>query len=574
VSSDSSHPGQCLERFASSFHSLEEILMNHRKLHAMAAIPVLVLWLTGRAPAQPFADDRVLVSFHPGAAADAIQAAHGQAGGQVVKTLDALGVQVVSVQAGTVERAIQAYQKNPNVKFAEPNYRRLLFRPVTREGSEPGLGIANNFDEQWGLHNTGQSFGAVIDPLFGTLTAPAYTGIPDADIDAPEGWAITHGSPDIRIAILDSGVSCAHADLSSKCIEQLNFVDEHGSPVDDLLGHGTHVAAIAAAETDNGVGTAGVAREATIGSFKVCYEDYTFAIFGIVLSYCEDEDIADAIVQAANSGYHVINMSLAGPEPSTTLESAVDHAWNQGVVVVAGAGNAYSPAKQYPAAFQNVIAVGATDWYDNQAFFSSFSTDSDDWVSVAAPGDVILSAVPGELCGVAPDHPEGCYDWKSGTSMSAPHVAGIAAMLCAQRPEATNAEIRAIIEQSAEEVGAMGQNLLAWTKHGRVNLHLALTHAGGDPPPPPGGDTTPPVISNVLVTKPNNSPRFVVTWQTDEPATSVVTFATGQSASNDTLVTSHRMEFRGERGVTYEIDVSSTDAAGNTSVAGPFFHTN
>jgi thermitase len=88
--------------------------------------------------------------------------------------------------------------------------------------------------------------------LFGILTALAFTGIADADIDAPEGWNLTHGSPDIRIAILDSGISCSHVDLDGKCIEQVNFVGEHGSPVDDLLGHGTHVAAIAASKIDNG----------------------------------------------------------------------------------------------------------------------------------------------------------------------------------------------------------------------------------------------------------------------------------------------------------------------------------
>ena len=241
--------------------------------------------------------------------------------GRIVKVIDALGVQVVAVPNGTVGNAIQKYKRNPNVKFVEPNYQRPLFRPATTEGSEPGLGIANNFDEQWGLHNTGQSFGATVDPLFGTLTAPAYTGIADADIDAPEGWAITHGSAAVKIAVLDSGVSCAHVDLDSKCIEQVNFVDEHGSPIDDIIGHGTHVTAIAVAETDNGKGTAGVAREATVGSMKVCYEDYSLQLFGIIQGVCEDEDIAEAIVYATDAGYHVINMSLAGPQPSAVAST-------------------------------------------------------------------------------------------------------------------------------------------------------------------------------------------------------------------------------------------------------------
>jgi thermitase len=486
-------------------------------------------------------------------------------------------VQVVAVPKGTVRKTIERYLRNPNVQFAEPNNRRLLFRPATNEGSEPGLGITNNFQEQWGLHNTGQAFGATVDPIFGTLTAPAYKGLADADIDAPEGWAISHGSPDVRIAILDSGVSCAHADLDSKCVDQVNLVAEHGSPVDDVVGHGTHVASIAAAETDNGVGTAGVAREASIGSFKVCYEDYTLAMFGIVMSYCEDEDIAEAIIRATDEGYQVINMSIAGPQPSATLQNAVDYAWSHGVVIVAGAGNSYSNDKQYPAAFDNVIAVGATDRYDNQAYFSTFSTDDDDWVSVAAPGDIIMAAVPSELCGLAPQDPQGCYDWKSGTSMASPHVAGIAAVLWAHLPSPTNAQIRSIIENSAEATGAMGQNLLAWTEHGRVNLHRALTYDGSPPDPDPDPDpvdTTPPVITNVTATKPNAGPSFVVSWDTDEPATTVVTLTCCGVHSDDALVTSHSLNFRGEKRVTYEYFVSSTDAAGNEATAGPFYHSN
>lgn len=520
-------------------------------------------------PPQPFAPDRVLVAFHPGTPAAEIRAAHSQAGGHVVKTIKALGVQVVGVPAGTVADAIQHYQRNPNVKFAEPNYRRPLFLPVTLEGGEPSLGISNNFTEQWGLDNTGQAFGATVDPIFGTLIVPAYQGIVDADIDAPEGWAISHGSAAIKIAILDSGVSCSHVDLADKCIEQVNFVGEHGSRIDDVIGHGTHVAGIAAAKTDNGKGVAGVAWDASVGSLKVCYEDYSLAILGIIQGFCEDADVAEAITYAVVAGYQVINMSLAGAEFSNTLQSAVDDAWNNGLVLVAGAGNDYSSEKRYPAAYNHVIAVGATDYIDNQASFSSFSSDQDDWVDVAAPGHVILSTVPGELCGIAPDDPDGCYDWKSGTSMATPHVAGIAALLWAYLPNPSNVQIRQIIEQSADVVGALGQNLLAWTKYGRVNLYKALTYQSSGPGP---GDSDPPIISDVTSTK-LKGPRFEISWITDEPATSMVTLD-GVLYNDDALVTNHSRTFSGQKGVTYEYYVSSTDAAGNQATEGPYQHRN
>ncbi|MCI5224642.1 MAG: PKD domain-containing protein, partial [Candidatus Electrothrix sp. AR4] len=189
---------------------------------------------------------------------------------------------------------------------------------------------------------------------------------------------------------------------------------------------------------------------------------------------CDDDDIATAIIYAADNGYHVINMSIAGLDVSATLENAVNYAWDQGTVLVAGAGNEYGTARHNPAAYDHVIGVAATDYNDNLASFSTFSTDSDDWVSVAAPGDVIFSAVPAESCGLTKDDPKGCYDWKSGTSMATPIVSGIAAMLWAYLPDPTNKKVRNCLENSADTVGALGQNFLSWTQHGRVNLPAAL----------------------------------------------------------------------------------------------------
>jgi thermitase len=416
--------------------------------------------------------NQLLVSFKSGASSSDIAALHSSAKGKVLKKISRIGVELVEVPAGTAADAIKAYKKNPKVAFAEPNYRRVL---TTNEGSLPDLNIQNNFNEQWHLHNIGQTFGAEIvgiDPFtFKPIFAyPTRQGVADADIDAPEGWELTHGSPDIKIAILDTGVDCSHPDLNGKCIEQKNF--SSSSTVADLIGHGTHVASIAAAKTDNGIGTAGVAWEAKIGSLKVCYEEEVFP--GMpelgVTAYCDDSDVAEAIAYAADNGYHVINMSLGGAEYSETFKNVVDYAWGKGSVLVAGAGNTYGIAKSYPAAYENVIGVAATDAYDNLASFSTFSTDADDWVSVAAPGDTILAAVPRSECPGDPD----CYNWKSGTSMATPVVSGIAAMVWSYISSPDNTKVRDCIEASAERTGALGQNFLAWTKNGRVNLHDAL----------------------------------------------------------------------------------------------------
>lgn len=415
--------------------------------------------------------NQLLVSFKSGASSSDIAALHSRAKSKVLKKISRIGVELVELPAGSnVADAIKAYKKDPRVAFAEPNFRRIL---TTNEGSLPDpYNIPNNFNEQWHLHNTGQSFGAEvvgIDPftLDPIIVHPTHQGVADADIDAPEGWALTHGSQNIKIAVLDSGVDCSHPDLSDKCIEQKNF--SSSSTATDLVGHGTHVASIVAAKTDNGIGTAGVALDSKIGSMKVCFEVEIFP--GYYTAYCDDSDVAEAITYAADNGYHVINMSLGGAEYSETFKNVVDYAWSKGAVLVAGAGNTYGLAKNYPAAYENVIGVAATDAYDNLASFSTFSIDADDWVSVAAPGDTILAAVPGGVdCGGDPD----CYAWKSGTSMATPVVSGIAAMVRSYLPNLTNAEVRECIEISAEKSGALGQNFLAWTKHGRVNLYNAL----------------------------------------------------------------------------------------------------
>jgi thermitase len=420
--------------------------------------------------------NQLLVSFKSGVSSAEISTQHRNARGRVLKNIRRIGVELVEVSTGTVEEALKAYRKNPKVAFAEPNYRRSLTTlPVPNEGSLPN--IPNLFTEQWHLHNSGQGFGEICTIDWNSwqyvCEAPVYWGIPYADIDALKGWGLTQGSPDIKIAVLDSGVECSHPDLSGKCVEQINFATGSSNP-DDYIGHGTHVASIAAANTNNQIGTSGVAWEASIGSLKVCAE--VEIIPGYYSADCRDGDLAEAIIHAADNGYQVINMSLAGPEDSAVIRNAVEYAWSKGAVLVAGAGNNYDRVIQYPAGYEEVISVASTDHYDN---LSSFSTFSNEWVSVAAPGGsismldgkgTILAAVPAAYCSWNPD----CYDRKSGTSMATPVVAGIAALVWSHIDSPDNAAVRECIEKSAEKTGALGQNFLSWTQHGRVNLYNAL----------------------------------------------------------------------------------------------------
>ena len=180
---------------------------------SMAMVMVLlsisnIAWSAPPSP-PPFAPDQVLVSFQPGTPAADISVAHHRAGGQVLKTIAAIGIQVVNIPAGTVLDKLQMYRRNPNVKYAEPNYIRPLIMPS--EGSF-GQGI-NVIDEQWTLNNQGTALQTYVDPATG-LPGWQYTR-KNADINATEAWDIEKGDANIWVAVPDSGVDCIMVTLSA-----------------------------------------------------------------------------------------------------------------------------------------------------------------------------------------------------------------------------------------------------------------------------------------------------------------------------------------------------------------------
>lgn len=437
-----------------------------------------------------------------------------QAGGNRLKVISPLNVHVIQIPVGSVGNSIQFFSRNPNVVYAEPDFYRILVIPDEGENPPPAGTDNQWFNEQWALNNTAQP---LTDPSTGLQT---LVGSADADIDAPEGWDISTGSTEVKIAILDTGVDCRTIDRPggslefikpSKCVEEVNFVSAQTSTLDDVAAHGSHVAGIAAASTNNDIGIAGVGWNSSIGSLKACFEYYydQFPPIGMrmIVGVCPVSSSAAAITYAADNGYHVINMSYASDEIdennepiglggwTQTESDAVEYAWGKGVVLVAAAGNSSSSVESYPAAYEPVIAVGATDRHDDRASFSSFGSS---WVSLLAPGDTIISTVPNELCVFYADllgeffDPDGdaCLDWYSGTSMASPHVAGAAALVwahqfsvmlddpasCEAAPGVMcNQVVRQKLEAGADATGALGQNMLAWSQHGRLNLVGALS---------------------------------------------------------------------------------------------------
>jgi thermitase len=389
----------------------------------------------GRAPNQ------ILVKFQPGTLEAAKGDIHRRHGGKVAEVIPGIDVQVITVPANKVEAMVRAYRGEKDILFAEPDYiAKAIFTP-----DDPYLG------NQWGI----------------------------TQIKAPEAWDITQGSSAVKIAILDTGIDQNHEDLLGKIVTNKNCTSGRGaSPtVDDNYGHGTHVAGIAAAITNNGKGVAGVGFNSHLMNVKVLGDTgsgyYSW--------------VASGITWAANNGAKVINLSLGGYSPSLTLESAVNYAWSKGCIIVAAAGNDNTTVPLYPAYYTNCIAVAATDQNDGKASFSNYGS----WVDIAAPGVGIFSTTPNHSFYLQrpPYNYKLNYDYMSGTSMATPHVAGVAALVWATEYGTGNADVRDRIESTADQAGTM------WSAYGikRVNVYNAVTPAG---PPPP--DTTGPITSGAV----------------------------------------------------------------------------
>ncbi len=322
--------------------------------------------------------------------------------GEIVDATDEFFVVKVN---GNVSEAVKAFEALDAVTFAEPN--------VTLHASY----IPD-------------------DPAYHSLQyAPQKVG-------AEEAWDVTLSDPSVKIAVIDTGVDYNHPDLDGKVLQGYDFVDDDNDAIDENE-HGTHVAGIAAANTDNGEGITGMAPKASILPVRVLDADGSGTL----------DDVAQGIRYAADQGAQVINLSLGGKIGSKTLEAAVNYAWEQGSVVVAAAGNESTPLPSYPAYYENAIAVAATDENDAIAYFSNYGL----WVDIAAPGVDIHSTIP-----------NGGYASYSGTSMASPLVAGVAGLLAAQGKSAE--QIRTALEETADEV--TGTCILF--QNGRLNAANAV----------------------------------------------------------------------------------------------------
>ena len=329
-----------------------------------------------------------------------------------------------------------------------------------------------DFNKQWYLNNKGQLIWYQIFLFLGKIPIkwPAKC-LPDADIDAPEAWEITTGSPDVMIAILVIGVDYNHPDLAANIwnnadeipnngidddangyiddIRGWDFANNDNDPI-DVFGHGTLCAGVVGAVGNNGIGIIGIAWNCKIMPVRVIDDQ----------GWCYSSIIAEGIRYATDNGANVISMSFNADDSNNTniMLDAVNYAYSKGVFLCAAAGNENASNGGYPAEYDNVTAVGWTNQKDKAHDGSNYG----DWVDIAAPGTHIYST------DTLQDALGEYYFW-DGTSAATPIVAGVAALLLSKDPSLTPDEVKSLLCNNVDPYS--GDKYIGT---GRVNAYKAL----------------------------------------------------------------------------------------------------
>lgn len=401
-----------------------------------------------------FHPEQVLVKFKDYFSEEMREAAISAYRAKKLKRIPGLNIYKLQVPEGTsVEEMVYVLSLNPDVEFAEPNY----VMHITAWPND------TYFQLQYALNNTGQTIGS---------SGPS--GKSEADIKAIDAWEETKGEEETTVAIIDTGIDLEHPDIKNKIKSKgKNFVniktDYNTGSSDDATddnGHGTHVAGITAADTNNNEGIAGVAWNCKVLPVKVIDQDGS----GYV------SDVAEGITWAADNGADVINLSMGIDTPSLTLESALKDAYEKKVVIVAAAGNE-GGAVLYPAAYDDYcLAVAATNYNDERVTSSNseggWESNYGPEIDVAAPGERIVSLVP---TWYFPPGPGSYYGWGYGTSASAPHVSGLAALIKSIKPHLKPSEIMNVIRYASDDVNSSsypGKD--DYLGYGRINMEKAL----------------------------------------------------------------------------------------------------
>lgn len=359
-------------------------------------------------------------------------------------------------QGQTLEQIAASYQASGLFEVVEPDY--FYTASVLPEPDDP----AYEDGDLWALNNSGQNGGLI-----------------DADIDAPEAWETIVSAEPVIVGVVDTGVRYTHEDLAANMwmnpaevpgngidddnngivddVHGYNAVDDSGDPLDDS-GHGTHISGTIAAVGSNGVGSVGVAWKAQIMALKFLDAEGAGAT----------SDAIECLDYAREHGATVINASWGGPGKSAALEAAIEMLAEDGIILVAAAGNEAQNldgrSKSYPSSFttENILSVAATTRVDALANYSNYGEES---VDLAAPGSAIFSTW---------HESDRAYQTISGTSMAAPHVAGAVALLRALYPSAPYDDLIDTLLKSTDPIETLDAITVTG---GRLNIGNAVNQS-------------------------------------------------------------------------------------------------
>jgi len=387
-----------------------------------------------------FLPDELTVQFRDDVDPASAERVIRQRGSEIVIRQRTPGYYTVSVPAGQgLFATIRGFADQPEVAFAEPS-------EAGFNDALPYLPDDADFPQLWGMRNTGQS-------VNGTA------GTPGVDIDATTAWDLHRGDPDVIVTVIDTGADLDHPDLQANLLprgtEDWDFADSGDPSPDDSDVHGTHVAGTAAA-VDNVTGVIGVAPRCRVMPLRVDLRAGMNQNRADAINYVRQQATANP------SRRYVVNCSWRTSGDHAGVRTAITNAVAANVVVVFAAGNANvntDVTPQYPGVYPQVIAVAALDQQGLKASFSNFGGN----VDVCAPGVNIFSSMP--------DDTHGFLD---GTSMAAPHVTGLAALVWSAAPNLTNAQVRQIIEDTCDDVDALNPGFPRQLGRGRINAFRAV----------------------------------------------------------------------------------------------------
>ena len=303
------------------------------------------------------------------------------------------------------------------------------------------------------------------DSLYNLVNGPSNWNWHLDVIDAEGAWNITHGSPDIKVAIVDNAIWSDHPDLADKIVLQhdaKNNTNSSNPPAGgnaDEWSHGTHCSGLATAITDNNIGVAGIGFNTSIIAVKSSINTQPNGIY-----------MVPGVTWAMNNGADIISMSFGGSGSSTTEQNLMNTAFNMGIVLVAAAGNDNVTTPHYPSNYNHVISVASTDENDHKSDFSNYNTS----VDVSAPGGTGVPGPGGLLSTYYANGSMGYYNYISGTSMACPMVAGLASLILSINPATSPDAVELIIETACDNIDAVNPDYIGMLGAGRINAFEAV----------------------------------------------------------------------------------------------------